>query len=78
MHGGTISSFSSVGIPRQSIKTKFNSRKQQDIVDTIDTVKLPGDVEVEKDLMVVGTVKAQRIETNVLEADSLKRKNNVL
>jgi len=69
VHGGTISSFSSVGIQDRASRQSLIVENNKISVDTIDTVKLLGDVEVEKDLMVVGTVKAQRIETNVLEAD---------
>lgn len=69
VHGGTISQFTSVGIQDRASKQSLIVENDKISVDSIDTVKLLGDVQVERNLNVVGTVHAQKMIVNELQAD---------
>lgn len=69
VHGGMISHFSSVGIQDRASQQSLIVENGKISVDSIDTVKLLGDVQVERNLNVVGTVHAQKMIVNELQAD---------
>ena len=69
VHGGTLSSFKSVGIFDQASKTALIIKDDRIVVDYIDAVELKGDIKVEKNLRVGGTITAQRIDAVEINAD---------
>ena len=69
VHGGTISAFKSVGIYDQASSTTLLIKDDKIVVDNIDAVELLGDIKVEKNLNVGGTIKAQRIDAVEINAE---------
>lgn len=69
VHGGTISAFKSVGIYDQASKVSLLVKDDRIVVDYIDAVELKGDIKVEKNLQVGGTITAQRIDAVEINAD---------
>jgi len=69
VHGGTISAFKSVGIYDQASKVSVIVKDDRLVVDYVDAVELKGDIKVEKDLNVGGTITAQRIDAVEINAE---------
>lgn len=69
VHGGTISAFKSVGIYDQASQVSLIVKNDRIVVDYIDAVELKGNIRVEDNLTVGGTITAQRIDAVEINAD---------
>lgn len=78
IRGGTIAQFSSIGIKDDSTRLVVRVDNNGILTDFIDVETLVGDVKIEKDLLVGGTITASKLHVNELTSDVRQERSTPL